>query len=181
MTQFMQEFEMDYVEDEALLQIVDQMWASYFAHTEPLMPAFDPHEIEGELLCASVTIAGARPGIVTVVAEKGATRPLTAGLLQEDGELTDEDVYDSLGEVANIVGGNIKALVPGAGSLGLPVVAAAKPLRGSSGRTAARLDANWQGHWLTFEVWLADGGSHQDSTTSTDGSETTTTVEDSEQ
>ena len=72
--------------------------------------------------------------------------------------LTDEDVYDSLGEVANIVGGNIKALVPDAGPLGLPVVSTAVPLHGASDRLAARLDANWQGQWLTFEVWLAGGG-----------------------
>ena len=149
---------MDYVEDEALEQIVDQMWASYFAHTDYLAPSFDPHDIEGDILCASVTISGGRPGIVTVSVEKAAAVPLSAALLQEDGDLTDEDVYDSLGEVANIVGGNIKALVPDAGPLGLPVVSTAKPLHGSSGRLAARLDGSWQGHWLTFEVWLAAAG-----------------------
>ncbi|WP_432563877.1 chemotaxis protein CheX [Kineococcus sp. SYSU DK003] len=145
----------DYVEDEALAQIVDQMWASYFAHTEFLVPAYEPHDIEGEILCASVTISGARPGIVTVSVERPLAAPLAGALLQEDGELTDEDVYDSLGEVSNIVGGNIKALVPDAGPLGLPVVSTAKPLHGASDRLAARLDANWQGQWLTFEVWLA--------------------------
>lgn len=154
----------DYVEDEALEQIVDQMWASYFAHTDYLVPAFDPHDIEGEILCASVTISGARPGIVTVSVEKAAAVPLSSALLQEDGDLTDEDVYDSLGEIANIVGGNIKALVPDAGPLGLPVVSTAKPLHGSSGRFAARLDGNWQGMWLTFEVWLAAPGTDQSQT-----------------
>ena len=148
----------DYVEDEALEQIVEQMWASYFAHTEYLVPSYDPHDIEGDLLCASVTISGGRPGIATVSVERAAALPLSAALLQEDDELSDEDVYDSLGEIANIVGGNIKALVPDAGPLGLPVVSTAKPLHGSSNRLAARLDGNWQGYWLTFEVWLAGGG-----------------------
>jgi chemotaxis protein CheX len=152
----------DYVEDEALEQIIDQMWASYFGHVEPLVPSFDPHDIEGDILCASVTISGGRPGIVTVSVEKAGAVPLSAAMLQEDGELTDEDVYDSLGEVANIVGGNIKALVPDAGPLGLPVVSTAKPLHGSSGRLAARLDGNWQGSWLTFEVWLAGGDQNQE-------------------
>jgi chemotaxis protein CheX len=161
MTELVEEFydePTDYVEDEALGQIVEAMWASYFAHTEFLLPAFDPHDIEGEILCASVTISGARPGIVTVSVERDLASPLSAALLQEDGELEDEDIYDSLGEVANIVGGNIKALVPDAGPLGLPVVSTAKPLHGASDRLAARMDANWQGKWLTFEVWLAAGG-----------------------
>ncbi|NAZ83426.1 hypothetical protein GTR02_16530 [Kineococcus sp. R8] len=147
--------EPDSVEDEALAQIVDAMWMSYFGHVEPLLAAFEPHDIEGAVLCASVGISGARPGLVSVVVEKAGAVPLAAALLQEDGALTDEDVYDSLGEIANIVGGNVKALVPDAGALGLPGIAAAPPLPSSAARQAARLDANWQGHWLTFVVWLA--------------------------
>ena len=145
----------DYVEDEALAQIVDQMWQSYFGHVEPLLPAFDPQEVPAPLLCASVGISGARPGLVTVLVQESAAKPLAAALLQEDGELTDDDVYDALGEVANIIGGNIKALVPDAGALGLPAIAEAPPLPRSNSRCAARLDANWQGHWMTFIVWLS--------------------------
>lgn len=171
-------FEPDAVEDEALFQIVDQMWASYFSHVEPLLPAFEPHEITGEVLCASVGISGARPGLVTVVVEQAAARPVSAALLQEDGDLVDEDVYDSLGEIVNIVGGNIKALVPDAGALGLPAVATAKPLHGSSGRLAARLDVNWQGFWITFEVWLAGGAPGQDAGPAVGHTATTEPLED---
>ncbi|MCI2238055.1 chemotaxis protein CheX [Paenibacillus sp. TRM 82003] len=148
----------DYVEDEALAQIVDQMWQSYFGHVEPLLPALEPHEVPAPVLCASVGISGARPGLVTVLVEKGAAASLAAALLQEDGELTDEDVYDALGEIANIIGGNIKALVPDAGALGLPAIAEAPPLPRSNSRCAARMDANWQGHWVTFIVWLSGTG-----------------------
>ena len=147
--------EPDAVEDEALSQIVDAMWSSYFRHVEPLLPAFDPHDIEGPVLCATVGISGARPGLVSVVVEQAGALPLAGALLQEDGELTDEDIHDSLGEIANIVGGNIKALVPDAGAMGLPSVSTAQPLPTSAARQAARLDVNWQGHWLTFVVWLA--------------------------
>jgi hypothetical protein len=89
--------EPDSVEDEALAQIVDAMWSSYFAHVEPLLAAFEPHEIQGPVLCASVGISGARPGLVSVVVEKAGAAPLAAALLQEDEALADEDVYDSLG------------------------------------------------------------------------------------
>ncbi|WP_432502216.1 chemotaxis protein CheX [Kineococcus arenarius] len=161
MTQEIEQFEQvgDYVEDDALAQIVDQMWQSYFGHVEPLLPAFDPQEVPAPLLCASVGISGARPGLVTVLVQKAATKALAAALLQEDeADLGDDDVYDALGEVANIIGGNIKALVPDAGALGLPAIAEAPPLPRSNSRCAARLDANWQGNWITFIVWLSGSG-----------------------
>jgi len=143
------------VEDEALSQIVDAMWSSYFGHVEPLLPAFEPHDVEGPVLCASVGISGARPGLVSVVVERSGAAALAAALLQEDEVLADDDIHDSLGEIANIVGGNVKALVPDAGALGLPGISTSQPLPSSAARQAARLDANWQGHWLTFVVWLA--------------------------
>ncbi|WP_432548173.1 chemotaxis protein CheX [Kineococcus sp. SYSU DK004] len=147
--------EPDAVEDEALAQIVDQMWESYFASSEPFLPSFEPLEVTGDVLCASVGITGARPGLVTVTVPRSAGRSLAAVLLSEDGDLDDEDVYDALGEVANIIGGNVKALVPDAGALGLPAIAAAPPLPRTGSRCAARLDAVWQGHPVSFVVWLA--------------------------
>ena len=39
--------------------------------------------------------------------------------------LDDEDVDDALGELANVVGGNVKAVLPGPSVLGLPEVGTA--------------------------------------------------------
>ena len=39
--------------------------------------------------------------------------------------LDDEDVEDGLGELANVVGGNVKAVLPGPSVLGLPEVGSA--------------------------------------------------------
>ena len=36
--------------------------------------------------------------------------------------LDDEDIDDALGELANVVGGNVKAVLPGPSALGLPEV-----------------------------------------------------------
>ena len=145
-----------YVEDDALLQIVMQMWDSYFATVEPPYPAFEPIAAEGPVLCASVSISGARPGLVTVTVPQATAPALAAVMLQEDGELDDEEVHDTLGEMANIIAGNVKALIPDAGSLGLPALAAATPHLGSRASEVARLDATWREGWLSFVVWLAD-------------------------
>ena len=39
--------------------------------------------------------------------------------------LDEEDVADALGELANVVGGNVKAVLPGPSVLGLPEVGTA--------------------------------------------------------
>ncbi|GAA4983156.1 chemotaxis protein CheX [Kineococcus glutinatus] len=145
-----------YVEDEALEQIVYQMWDSYFGTTEPPYPVFEPLVVEGPVQCASVSISGARPGLVTITVPDHLAPALAAVMLQDDGELAQDDVDDSLGEMANIIAGNVKALVPDAGALGLPVLARATPRPGRGASEVARLDAAWREGWLSFVVWLGD-------------------------
>ena len=147
-----------YVEDEALQQIVYQMWDSFFGTVEPPYPAFEPVVADGPVLCASITISGARPGLVTVTVPEALAGQLAGVMLQEDGELSTEEIEDSLGEMANIVAGNVKALIPDAGSLGLPVLAAATPRLGGGAEEAARLDAVWRDGWLSFVVLLSNAG-----------------------
>ncbi|PPK93108.1 chemotaxis protein CheX [Kineococcus xinjiangensis] len=143
-----------YVEDEALLQIVMQMWDSFFSTVEPPYPAFEPIGAEGPVLCASVSISGARPGLVTVTVPQATASALAAVMLQEEA-LPEDEVHDALGEVANIVAGNVKALVPDAGSLGLPVLSTATPRLGNGAAEVGRMDAVWRDGWLSVIVWLS--------------------------
>ena len=62
--------------------------------------------------------------------------------------LDEEDIEDGLGELANVVGGNVKAVLPGPSALGLPVVGAA-PVAGSD---TCRVDLLWRGRSLTISV-----------------------------
>ena len=65
-----------------------------------------------------------------------------------------EDLVDAFGEVANVVGGNVKALLPHPGTLGLPQVAPALPdLPGTALAHELRLD--WHGRPIVVVVWLA--------------------------
>ena len=64
-----------------------------------------------------------------------------------------EDLTDAFGEVANVVGGNVKALLPTQGTLSLPVVATELPVvPGSSLTHELRLD--WRGRSIVVVVWL---------------------------
>jgi chemotaxis protein CheX len=61
-----------------------------------------------------------------------------------------EDVDDALGELANVVGGNVKAVLPGPSVLGLPEVGTA-PEPGLPA-DICRVDLLWRGQSLTITV-----------------------------
>ena len=60
------------------------------------------------------------------------------------------DVDDALGEIANVVGGNVKAVLPGPSVLGLPRTGTA-PEAGEPADTC-RVEALWRGRPLTITV-----------------------------
>jgi chemotaxis protein CheX len=77
---------------------------------------------EGPMLVGSVDITGAWEGTVTVDCPAELAEQTARAMFGE--ELTGAgDVLDAVGEVANIAGGNIKALVPAPSQLSLPAVA----------------------------------------------------------
>jgi hypothetical protein len=77
---------------------------------------------------------------------------LTRALLRESAPeiLEDEDVEDAFGEIANVVGGNIKASLPGHSALSLPEVGAAPAIRNPE--DLCRIDVLWRGQPLSISV-----------------------------
>ncbi len=69
-------------------------------------------------------------------------------------ELPDH-VQDALGELAYVVGGNVKAVLPGPSVLGLPEVGSAPPADRPA--DALRVDLLWRGQALTISVQGAAG------------------------
>ena len=68
--------------------------------------------IQGELECG-----------VMLCCSEALARRLTGQMLgMEPEEISLEDTFDAIGEMVNIVGGNLKELVPGATGLSLPCV-----------------------------------------------------------
>lgn len=75
-------------------------------------------------LTSSVTISGAWEGSVRIELGKRLARRLAAAMF-ETSDPAPTDVVDALGELANVLGGNVKSLLPGPSQLSLPKVAAA--------------------------------------------------------
>jgi CheY-specific phosphatase CheX len=72
--------------------------------------------------CA-VHIGGVWRGAVLFRCGESTATDLTRALLGADGEPTADDVRDAVGELTNMLAGNIKALLPGPSTLSLPAVA----------------------------------------------------------
>src|SRR5207244_3759452 len=109
--------------DDDLRMIAEQVWSSYLDldGTGPLI--VKPADGSAEEVCASVSVTGAWRGHVVVRCSAAASRNAAAALLGvELDDVTPDDVTDALGELANIIGGNVKSLLPEPCALSLPHV-----------------------------------------------------------
>ena len=105
-----------------LTEITREVWGSFLDPDlgNPLVPV--PAEGAGDV-SAAVSVTGAWRGHVVVECSTAASRSVAAALMGiEAAEVTDADVVDALGELANIIGGNVKSLLPAPSALSLPHV-----------------------------------------------------------
>jgi chemotaxis protein CheX len=141
--------------------VTNDVWTSFLAHHEPLewspIPLAEP-----EVMRASVEIRGGWDGAVTLEMSPTAARTAARTMLTLD-EVEDEDVLDALGELVNMIGGNIKSLLPSGSVLGLPMVSstpvAPSPPSGSTEPFTGpltehcRADLDWAGTTILVRVW----------------------------
>ena len=108
------------VEPDDVRVVTTEVWTSFLAHHEPLERSASPLA-EPEVVCASVAIRGEWDGVVTLEMAPEAAWRATQQMLPHH-RVDHEDVRDALGELVNMIGGNIKSLLPSGCTLGLPVV-----------------------------------------------------------
>ncbi|RNL62665.1 chemotaxis protein CheX [Nocardioides marmoriginsengisoli] len=133
--------------------VVDEVWGTFLGTEEPLVPG-----PAGDLevgWSAAVSITGEWRGLVSVELPGPMAAEVTRrmlGLVDGLDPTSDEDVADAVGELVNMIGGNVKSLMPGPSTLSLPVVAAGRVARPSDVVEACRLDAGWGGAPLVVSV-----------------------------
>jgi chemotaxis protein CheX len=144
------------VSEDELADMVEQVWVSYLdpEGVHPLIPTGDqaqPSEVH-----SSVSITGSWTGHVVYASSTAAARKAAAAFLaMEPEEVSQEDLSDVLGELANIVGGNVKALVPPGALLSLPQVVLA-PETATKYPNAERISGlygRWEGEPVSISVW----------------------------
>jgi chemotaxis protein CheX len=137
--------------DEATVQeIADQAWLALVGEDEFLVPL--PGEPVVDPVSSWVEIVGPWTGAVVITTGRDTADELTRCLLREHAPevLDTEDVDDALGEIANVVGGNVKAVLPGPSVLGLPETGT--PLAAGEPADTCRVEALWRGRPLTVTV-----------------------------
>jgi chemotaxis protein CheX len=120
--------------------VIEEVWTSFLGSEEPLVVGI-PGDVETGW-SAAVTVTGEWEGMVSVELPTATAEEVCRRMLGVD-ETQDEDVADAVGELVNMIGGNVKSLMPGPSTLSLPVVAAGRVARPSEAVEVCRIDGWW--------------------------------------
>lgn len=147
---------MPLIEAEAVTSIAADLFAT-MVDGEPghLEEWWGERPVVDDPLFTWIDIQGAAVTRVMLVAGRDTGERITRALLAlpEGSAVQDEDFADAVGEVANVVGGNVKSLVMDSGTLTLPVVAHQAP---SAPGATAIVDAwlSWRGAPVGVSLWV---------------------------
>lgn len=139
--------------------IMNDCWATFLSNVEPLEPVA-PADATAFGWTAAITVSGGWQALVLMqfsdeAAAQVAQRMLGMGV---DEVPVLEDLTDSLGELVNVIGGNVKSLMPGPSQLSLPLVAQGTVAATVPGRElleSTRLDLVWLGQPVKLAISVA--------------------------
>lgn len=148
---------------EDLHGLVADVWTSFLgadaSAVELVSGALNPEIPSRGYVISAVSTTGAWNGhFVVSVTLPCAVLIARAMFGDEEGEIPTEDVSDAVGEIGNILAGNIKSILPQPSALSLPQVvidAASFSLPAVSLRLTATLD--WNGEKIVASLWQESG------------------------
>jgi len=138
------------IDEPTIQSIAQDAWTALVGEDEILLPI--PGALRGDVRSSWVDIVGPWTGTVVLTTGRETAADLTRALLGEHApaELDEEDIADAFGEIANVVGGNVKAALPGPSALSLPDVGDAPAVRNPA--DLCRVDVLWRGEPLSISV-----------------------------
>lgn len=153
--------------------VVEEVWTTFLGSDEPIVPdpghpsspasAADPLP-RADAWSAAITVSGAWEAQVTVRLTPAGALGVTARMLAcEEADCSDEDLRDALGELVNMVGGNIKSLMGGPSVLSLPLVGSGDLSPGSHLVELCCLDLTWRGDPVRVTVHVPPNGTREES------------------
>jgi chemotaxis protein CheX len=103
-------------------RIMDMVWSSTLG--EPLAPMTISKRPPPPLYTACLQVAGAYEGTMLLEIPVHIGRSIAGQMFgMEPAAVSDAEVRDAVGELVNMIGGNVKALLPGPSFISLPAVA----------------------------------------------------------
>lgn len=105
-----------------LTELTSGVWEAFLGMSaDPVSPETP---IGGRVYTSYVNISGGWEGCVSIVIPEPLARQVAGAMFgMDDGELGSAEVADAVGELANIIGGNIKGMIEEPSALSLPMVA----------------------------------------------------------
>ena len=119
-----------------------------------LVPSRVEQQPSENVIVGTVRIAGDREAEVEVFASEDLGQKIGVAMFQmSEDELADDDVLDAIGEVANMIGGNVKGCYDSDCQLSIPEVER-RPAAAVNDETSGHLDASFtfEGHPLVVRV-----------------------------
>lgn len=108
-----------------ITSIAQDVWSSFLQmELEPHPLGAESPPLDGRTMTGTVHVSGAWQGSVFVQVPCDLAQACAEAMFAADpGSLTADEVCDALGELTNMVGGNIKSLLPAPSKLSIPSVA----------------------------------------------------------
>lgn len=138
---------------EDVVTIATDVWSSLNLDLEHSAPTLEDGDVTGS---ASVSISGSWNGVVRLDFAAGMPGELAAAMFEmPPADVTDDEVADAVGELANMLGGSLKSLLPGHSQLSLPLVVLGSSiaLRVTSATLVRRVDFTCGGRALRVTLW----------------------------
>ncbi len=110
-------------------------------------------DIDGERVTACVHLSGAYTGSITLQCSPAAARAAAAALFNmPPDDVTQVEVVDAVGEIANMVGGNVKSMLPAPSALSLPAVVYGQ-LAVPGAQVVREVHLTWRSQPLGVSLW----------------------------
>ena len=141
--------------DEEILAITRDVWESFTGRT--IEPADDQERLDGgDVIVGCITVTGEWQGSVLLACPAQLARMAASAMFDlPAAQLDDEQVADALGELTNMIGGNIKSLIPGPSRLSMPTVTvgASSTVPAPGAALLSTVSLACEGLPLTVSVW----------------------------
>ena len=140
----------DLIDEATVEAIVQEAWIALVGEEEILLPV--PGQLPPAAVSSWVDIVGPWTGSVVLTTGRDTAEELCRALLgpATPPVVEEEDVADAFGEIANVVGGNVKAAMPGPSGLSLPQVGEAPAVRNPA--DLVRVELLWRGEPVSISV-----------------------------
>jgi chemotaxis protein CheX len=133
--------------------ITREVWTSFLDGDPSGLVPSDGDNATDDKVTGCVHLSGAYTGAIMLQCSPPAARDAAAALFSvSPDDVTPAEVVDAMGEIANMVGGNVKSMLPGPSTLSLPsVIHGRLSLPGS--QVVREVTLAWRTQPLTVSLW----------------------------